>query len=191
MSVVFFDLETLHPKGEESFQSYAPVAGVSVACLIDDATGAPTFFTSNDEPPFDINGLVARLNGAETVVSYNGESFDTRVLEGCATEPLMLGDHVDLWLVVKDVTDAFSQSRGFFYRRGERKLDVIARHTLGEGKLLADGALAPTKWRDGRIGEVVSYCWKDVELLRKLWHFIHQHHYIVDCHGNAIEVEEL
>ena len=188
---LFFDLETLHPKDDgESFDAYKHHAGVSVACVIADESRNPTFYTSTDEKPFDLPSLCARLNAAKTVVSYNGESFDVNVLTAAASEPLVIVNHVDLWLVVKDATDTVAQRKGFYYRRGERKLGAITKATLGVGKLLEDGAFAPQKWRDGRVGEVVSYCWMDTELLRRLWHFIRSHGYFLDIHGNRVDVPE-
>ena len=50
--------------------------------------------------------------------------------------------------------------------------------------------MAPTKWRDGRVGEVTTYCWKDVELLRRLYAFLKRYGYFVDVHRNAIAVPE-
>lgn len=47
-------------------------------------------------------------------------------------------------------------------------LEALARHNLGEGKLMA-GALAPGLWREGRHEEVVGYCRKDVALTLRIW----------------------
>jgi hypothetical protein len=141
------------------------------------------FYTPNDRDPFDLYGLVKRLEGADEVVSFNGERFDNQVLIATLALPaLRIAKSVDLLRII------LKAKGGVRYPEGSWKLDAISKRTLGEGKLLGDGAFAPQKAREGRWGELFTYCLGDVKLTRSLYRHIATQGCIVDPDGNRMGV---
>jgi hypothetical protein len=141
------------------------------------------FYTPGDKEPFSLYDLVRVLEGADEVVSFNGDRFDNQVLISTLNLPaLRLAKSVDLLKVVL-------QAKGpVRYPEGSWKLDSICRRTLSVGKVLGDGAFAPQKAREGRWGELFSYCLGDVRITRHLYRHIANYGYIIDPDGRKLEV---
>jgi hypothetical protein len=141
------------------------------------------FYTPGDKDPFDLYSLVRVLEGADEVVSFNGDRFDSQVLISTLSLPaLRIAKSVDLLRVVLNAKGPVS------YPPGSWKLDSICKRTLGEGKLLGDGAYAPQKAREGRWGELFTYCYGDVKLTRELYRHIVDRGYIVDPDNRVMGV---
>ena len=184
MKRVYWDLECGRTKRDnESWPEYQTSCGISVACVMGEGDLEIGFYTPGDKEPFDLYSLVRVLEEADEVVSFNGDRFDNQVLIAALGLPaLRLARSVDL---LKVVLAAKGPVR---YPEGSWKLDAICKRTLGEGKLLGDGAYAPQKAREGRWGELFTYCMGDVHLTRELHRHIIRRGYIIDPDGRKMEV---
>ena len=184
MRRVYWDLECGRTKRDsESWPSYQTSCGISVACVMGEGETDLGFYTPNDKEPFDLYSLVRVLESADEVVSFNGDRFDTQVLISTLGLPaLRIAKSVDLLRVV------LAAKGGVRYPEGSWKLDSICKRTLGEGKLLGDGAFAPQKAREGRWGELFTYCLGDVKLTRDLFRHIAKYGYIIDPDRRVLEV---
>jgi hypothetical protein len=184
MKRIFWDLECGRTKKDtESWPQYQTSCGISVACVMGEGDSEVEFYTPGDKEPFDLYGLVKRLEGADEVVSFNGDRFDSQVLVSTLGLPaLRIARSVDLLRLV------LAAKGGVRYPEGSWKLDSICKRTLGEGKLLGDGAFAPQKAREGRWAELFVYCLGDVKLTRDLYRQIASRGYIIDPDGRRMEV---
>ena len=181
-----FDLETLNTKSDKiGWPEYKQIAGVSVLCTVDLETMAPAFFTTGDINDFGLETIARGISMAKEIVSYNGRDFDIPVLEAAIERTIPVMCHVDLWQCIREAT---RDMRGR-YGKGDWTLDRVCKGTLRSRKLLNDGVYAPLKWREGRIGEVTTYCWKDSWLTAQLYQFIQKYGYVVDPHGRTIQVD--
>ena len=174
MSEIAWDLECYDSKpSDEPFEVYKGHAGVSLACVIDIATMVPTFYGHSDIDGYGLDDLAARIESADRVVSFNGHKFDRVVLSAAIQRPVVIKHHCDLCLNI------FDGNGGTRWPKGTWKLDEVCRRTLGVGKLLTDGAFAPTLWRDGRMGELASYVWRDAWLTAGLYKHVREHGWVL------------
>lgn len=101
-----------------------------------------------------------------TLVSFAGEGFDWKVLQG---EFAMSGfipnrSHFDLGKIeMVDLQALLADRLGW-----RISLENLALCNLAEGKSMK-GVDAPKRWRQGRWPEVVEYCKRDVDLTHRLW----------------------
>jgi len=169
---------------DEPMDDYLRRAGVAIACVIDLATGQPSFYSPGDENGFGLLALAERLESADLVVSYNGERFDNHVLGWAIGRmgPIQLKRSIDV------CGSIFKSLNGIRYPRGSWKLKRVAKDTIGMTKLDTEGASAPEMWKNKRFGEVVSYCHQDVRVLAHLYKHIQRSGYVLDPNGQAIEV---
>lgn len=185
LSRIAFDLETLRMKAEkESFPQYKMSAGVSVLCAIDLDTNQPWFFCDEDIGEFSLEHFAQLCRNSKLLVSYNGNNFDIPVLQTSTERLITVMNHVDLLACIWRAIASF-RSR---YGKGDWTLDRVCKDTLGERKLLTDGAYAPQKWAEGRIGEVSTYCYMDTYLTSMLYKFIVKNGYVLDPFGKEIEI---
>lgn len=179
--VVVWDSESLDPKAEwESWGEYKGHAGISVACVIEADTGLPTFYTAADREGYDLEALAGRLGSADEVVSFNGTRWDTPVLAEALSRPLHFTE-MDLYAAIRRGLN------GARWPEGSWKLDRIARDTLGVGKT-GNGAIAPTLWREGEVGRLLTYCHRDAWITWRLWDHIRDHGFVLDPNGVPVEV---
>lgn len=190
MDRVVFDTEASVTKwDDEDWTDYHRRAGVSVACVIDAATGFPTFYTETDDPDgqYGLWALVRRLEEADEVISYNGKVYDVPVIEWAVTDEgfpryrLRLKRHIDLYDRIKEALE------GERWPRGSWTLDAVAHRCLGNGKS-ANGAFAPTLMREKRLGELFTYNLKDVWLTWKLTEFAEREGYLLNPEGKRLPV---
>jgi DEAD/DEAH box helicase domain-containing protein len=102
-----------------------------------------------------VKALVEELQSAELVVGFNVLEFDYEVLRGYADVPFER-------LPTLDMMDHLARTIGF-----RVSLDSVATATLRVGKS-GDGLQAIRWYRQGRLGQVLTYCQKDVEITKKL-----------------------
>ena len=182
---VAFDLETLRTKAEkESFPQYKMSAGVSVLCAIDLDTGHPWFFCDGDIGAFSIDAFAQICRDCKLLVSYNGHTFDVPVLQTATERLITVMNHID---ILQCIWRAIAPFRGR-YKKGDWTLDRVSKDTLGSRKLMDDGAYAPQKWQEGRIGEVSTYCYMDTWLTAELYKFISDNGFVLDPYGREIQV---
>lgn len=117
--------------------------------------------------------LVALLNEADVVVSYNGSHFDEKLLFAKGFEGVF-DPKADC-----DMLSLIYRVMGRRY-----KLDDMALHTLGRQKS-GHGKHAPALARAGRIDELAEYCQDDVILTRDLYYFARAHGYVITPDGRC------
>lgn len=118
--------------------------------------------------------LAEMLAAADIVVGWNHVQFDYPVLAEAAGMPLAyltdMGAPPGLrdW----DLLQMLWTGRGGNARFGSgNKLDEISRATLGStiGGKIGEGQRAPELYQQGRWGELVNYCLRDVDLTARLY----------------------
>ena len=174
-----WDLETAEEfhEGERS-EEYAVRAGISVAVVYDEDGDQWEFYTGGD-----FGNLATRLEEAGEVVSYNGVAFDHVVLDAALGRRVVIPGECDLYALIRN---KLGDQR---FPRGSWTLGAVCERTIGRGKL-REAAHAPTLWKDGRIGELVTYCTRDVWLTRELWRFVRRYGYVIGPGGKKYEMGE-
>lgn len=169
-NIVVFDCEIENDvDGKTVTWDRKDLMGFSVGCLYDYRTGDFGVYFKED-----IQRFAARLNEAALIVGFNILGFDNELIrkQGGDLKPDSELSHYDL----------LEQSRlAMGWRPGDRfpsgmKLDDHLKATFGDHMMKTeDGALAPKMWRDGRRGEVVSYCLADVRREKMLFEHVAEH----------------
>lgn len=157
---VFYDCEIIRaipPKDGQQRLGYQYCAGwhdfenmgLACCCVITEHGDARVFGESN------LDGFQEMVNYATELVTYNGISFDDKLLaaNGIIIPP---AKQVDLKVVIE-------KSAGRRY-----KLNDLTRRNCN-AKKSGDGAEAPFMWQDGKHIEVIDYCLNDVGIMVKLW----------------------
>ena len=109
--------------------------------------------------------LIEYLGGFGTVISFNGDRFDSQVLSYYGTIDAMSRNSFD---VLVDLSR----------RLGHRvSLDSVAQATLGVGKS-ADGIIALRWWKEKQIELLAEYCRKDVQVLKDVVEFGRTHGHV-------------
>ncbi len=169
-NVVVYDCEIVNDvDGKNVTWARKDLMGLSVSCLFDYRTGDFEVFFAED-----IQRLAHRLNTADLVVGFNILGFDNDLVRasGGDLQPDSELGHYDL---------LYWSRRSIGWTENQRfptgmKLDDHLLATFGESFMKTeDGAAAPKMWRDGRKGEVVSYCLADVRREKALFEHVFQH----------------
>jgi DEAD/DEAH box helicase domain-containing protein len=116
----------------------------------------------------DCPRLLAELQHFNSIVTFNGENFDFKVLSA-------YGSVTSLYSKSKDMLAILSKKLGF-----RIKLESVAQATLGRRKT-GSGTESVEWWRSGdpvQRQKVVDYCKKDVEITRDLYLFGKEHGYV-------------
>jgi hypothetical protein len=112
----------------------------------------------------------------DVIVGFNTVKFDNRILAAHGIEFHPLAQQYDIlrefWILDGLDPDRFDPAT-----HGGYKLDICAQVNFGIGKS-GDGATAPINWQRGKIGEVVSYCIRDVILTKRLFDIVLSGEYI-------------
>jgi len=106
----------------------------------------------------DVPKLLAELEMFDTIVTYNGENFDFRVLSA-------YGSVKSLYQKSMDMLSILNRKLGF-----RVSLQALGKATLGRGKS-GSGKESVSWWRSGNKQKVIEYCTKDVELTRDIYLF--------------------
>lgn len=183
MGVVVWDSEALESKDDrEDWTMFKTHAGISVACVIEAETGLPTFYTAGDAEGHDIEALAKRLEAAESVVSFNGLQYDNVVLGWTLGRRINIRHNCDLYARIRK---ACGPER---WPKGSWKLDRICQDTLGFGKTEPDGASAPGLWKDGEMGKLFTYAFRDTWLTWRLYLHGKEAGFVVDPNGRELGV---
>jgi uncharacterized protein YprB with RNaseH-like and TPR domain len=114
----------------------------------------------------DAKNLIAEINNADQILTFNGNRFDFKVLSHYGRVKGVRDKSIDLCAFIKKHT------------RKRISLDSVAKATLGTSKSMS-GIEAVHLWRTGdplKQQEVVEYCKRDVEILRDIYV-----HFQADC----------
>jgi len=135
------------------------VLTISVVCTIDHKGERRHYFGN----PEEIGKLVSVFMGYDAVVGFNTSRFDSLLIDGClglspnSTNSILRGSQVDILSHVH-------------HQLGHRvKLQQIA-EGLGLSKS-GDGGEAPELWAQGKIDEVIQYCYGDVEITKAIYEY--------------------
>jgi len=179
-NIVVFDCEIVNDvDGKTVTWDRKDLMGLSVACLFDYLTGDWNVYFAED-----VQRLADRLNSADLVVGFNTEGFDIPLIvaSGGKIDPVNIrAKSYDLLIESRKAMGWTPAQR---YPSG-MKLDDHLSETFGhEFMKTEDGALAPKMWRDGRRGEVTSYCLADVRREKALFeHVVSQGWAATRAHG--------
>lgn len=140
--------------------------GFSVGCLFDYRTGDYGVYFKED-----IGRFADRLNTADLIVGFNILGFDNELIRAQGG-PLKPDDELSHYDLLEWSRRSIGWTPAKSFPRGMR-LDDHLQATFGSQFMKTeDGALAPKMWRDGRRGEVVSYCLADVRREKTLFEHV-------------------
>lgn len=167
LNIVVFDCEIENDvDGTMVTWDRKDLMGFSVGCLFDYKTGDYGVYFKED-----IQRFADRLNSADLIVGFNILGFDNDLIraQGGKLKSDSELNHYDL-LYYSRLAMGWTPSQRF--PKGMR-LDDHLQATFGkENMKTEDGAMAPKMWRDGRKGEVVSYCLADVKREKMLFEHV-------------------
>ena len=177
MNIVVFDLETKLRPGQDCTWEQHDKMGVSVGCAFDYMTGEYSVYLDDN-----LCALWTRLANADLVVGFNITKFDVPVLYGAVlSDSIACGggaDEADYHLktkakILSRVYDIYDQSKvgagAGTYDKGY-KCDEHLRALWGaEAGKTGDGANAPILFKEGKMGDLISYCLADVHRERRLF----------------------
>lgn len=198
MKFASFDLElyTLIPEGEKDWWAHAPLEIACVGTARGDDNGVlintillhPVGFSGCISQPV-AQDVVRHLQGlvrkGYTIVTWNGASFDFRVL----AEASLLHDecvelalnHWDMMLQVTVIAGHWlGLQKALCGASLPGKLEVVELST-GEKYYGMDGAAAPSLWQDGEYNAVLQYQEVDVQQELALAYEIHKHQIVWYC----------
>lgn len=141
----------------------------SCVCVLTLGERLPRIYGQSNLPE-----LQKAFNEADLIVSYNGNGFDSRVLKANGVD-VPQSKSVDLLAEI--------------YRAGSRRfsLDAMAQVNLGRGKT-DNGALAPIKWQQGKLAEVINYCLDDTEITEALYVLAKKRGYLLTPKGQRVSL---
>ena len=146
-------------------------------------TGVTDFYGANDGGDYSIEAFAKAIEEAEFIVSYNGLWYDLHALQGAVGRHVNPKYHIDLWDRIKDSLG------GEYWGKGAWKLDRVARDTIGIGKTSANGAFAPSLFQEGRIGELVTYLYRDTWILWRLFEHVVDEGWVLNPDGGRLYVD--
>lgn len=172
MNALVYDLEikrAIPPRdgsmelGVEYCEGWEDYAGMGIACVgvWDCLENVPLIFCEDNLSDFQ-----RLVNQRQLCVGFNSIKFDNHVLDAHGIEiPRHQSYDLlrELW-----ISDGLNPDQFNFKTHGGYSLEKCCNVNFGTGKS-GDGALAPLNWQQGKIGNVVSYCLRDVMLTRRLF----------------------
>jgi hypothetical protein len=138
--------------------------GISVICTYDTQRQKyAVYCEDNKEDFYDLMSRETEKGGV--LVSYNGLSFDNRVIEACWKWHVCQDNCYD---VLVEIWTAHGLPPKYQYptHAGFSLDDMAATNNFGAKS--GSGAMAPVMWQRGQIGSVITYCLEDVRLTTKL-----------------------
>jgi DEAD/DEAH box helicase domain-containing protein len=143
---VYYDVETQRSAEEVGGWNNVHLMRISIAVTWSERD----FFRLWEEQ--SASELIEYLGAFKSIVSFNGDGFDSRVLSS-------YGD------VTEIRNRSFDVLADLIRRLGHRiSLDSVAMGTLGLGKS-ADGLIALKWWKEKQIELLAEYCRRDVQVL--------------------------
>lgn len=181
MRIMIFDTETIRPvlpKGETAIEGiqYAKDwkdyvgMGIAVIGAWDYLDHMPLVYTGLDVgtvPGDNFRSFQARIWNVNTFVTFNGHNFDGPLL---AANHLPLPEDAGHYDILRELwlSDGLDPDHYVEETHSGYGLDACAKVNFGIGKS-GDGVNAAIKWQMGKIGEVITYCLRDVMLTKRLF----------------------
>lgn len=169
LNIVVFDLEIKEPFEANGYRSFTTddfkKMGISCGALFDYKTGDTSVFLEDN-----LASLGVRLNNAALVVGFNIIGFDLPLLKA---NNIVLANDMPIYDMLPASRKSVGWKEGDKYPSGLR-LDNHLLGTYGPKFVKTmDGKLAPDLYKQGRMGELISYCIADVRreraLFEKIW----------------------
>jgi len=178
MNIVVFDIETteLAPKGVLEERDLC-VLDISVAAAFDYKTGEYSIYMKDN-----IHLLWHRMVGADLITGFNITGFDLpimhcvmedRIVSGGGNDPELKALNLDYEKIKAKTYDLYFEAKAGAgagkFDRGYN-CDGILRSTWGAHMAkTGNGKEAPQLWKDGKMGELASYCMADVHRERLIF----------------------
>lgn len=138
--------------------------GISVMGVYDTKTGRSHVFCEDNKEAF----IAMCDEEGDYLVSFNGLSFDNKLIEACWG--YKMPEHKCYDLLVEIWAACGLGPRFQYPSHAGFKLDYMLREN-GIPMKTGDGARAPIDWQKGRVGTVIDYClndcWTEAKLLEK------------------------
>lgn len=142
---------------------------ISVVCIYDYERDMHQSFLQED-----FGRLWPILEGADMLITYNGDHFDIPLLDKYYPGDLTKIKSLDL---LKEIKNSL----------GRRiKLDTVAEATLGRNKS-GHGLEAITWWKNGEIDKIVKYCTEDVRITKEVYDYAVKNGLLKYKDGQAIK----
>jgi len=168
-NIVVFDCEIENDVAGPVTWDRKDLMGFSVGCLFDYFTGDWGVYFKDD-----IQSMAQRLNDADLIVGFNILGFDNALIRAQGGD-LLPDDELNHYDLLEYSRKAIGWTPAQRFPKGMR-LDDHLSATFGSSFMKTeDGALAPKMWRDGRRGEVVTYCLADVRREKMLFEHVVTH----------------
>jgi hypothetical protein len=173
--MIVYDLETKRAVpdrklpnivGIEYCQGWDDHAGMGIAVVCTYDTQKQKYGVYCEDNREDFYELVSReVDTSTTFVSYNGLSFDNKVIKACWN---MFIPYSQCYDVLVEIWQAHGLGPTFQYptHAGFSLDDVASTNNLGVKSM--NGAMAPVMWQRGEVGRVITYCLEDVRLTTRL-----------------------
>jgi hypothetical protein len=167
---VVYDLETIKPvppadggyvQGIEYCAGWGDYAnmGISVLTAYSSRTNRIHVILNDNAQLF-----LDFIHSHEAIVSFNGDTFDSKVLKACWNLDVPPERSYDLYAEIRKAKINNKQG-GIKYSLG---LDALAKANGMPGKV-EGGDLAPVLWQQGKWGRVIDYCCADTDKTHKLY----------------------
>lgn len=166
-NIVVFDCEIENDvDGTKVTWARKDLMGFSVGVIFDYLTGDFGVYFKED-----IQRMAARLNAADLCVGFNILGFDNELIRAQGGD-LYPDEKLKTYDLLLESRKAMGWTPADRFPKGMR-LDDHLEATFGKGFMKTeDGAMAPKMWRDGKRGEVVSYCLADVRREKMLFEHV-------------------
>jgi len=147
------DIETRRSAQEVGGWNKAHKMGVSCVVVYDSRTDSYKDYLQDD-----VLQLVTDLQTMDLIVGFNIKRFDYLVLSGLSSFDFNA-------LPTLDILEQVYNQLGY-----RLSLNHLAQATLGETKS-ANGLLALTWWKEGRLDDIITYCTQDVAVTHGLYKY--------------------
>lgn len=166
--------------------------GLAVACVWEEQAQRMRVYGEED-----IVALRERIVAADMITTFNGERFDFPLIwqvskaewqsDKCASHRAILHAKsndllVRIWMALGLDPDVY-----VVQTHGGWSLDVVARATLGRGKI-GNGVQAPRDFQAGHWARVTNYCQDDVMLTWELGKFIDWYGYVIGKNDRVVRI---
>lgn len=167
MKAIIFDLEIIKAipqRGEPLREGVAYCEGwgdhsgmgISTLCVREFESGRNRVFCVDN-----LAGFAQLVQEADIIVSFNGISFDAKVVQACWGIEIPLAKHYDILQELRAAHGGQLKGLGLG--------PTIKANFPEVGGKSGFGGQAPLDWQAGKVGTVIDYCLEDVRLTAMLF----------------------